>query len=74
MHASSECLDSSFWQKPVQFCVPTVLFESCSRVSLVAQEVWKNTDESIAFERKKNAQGFLSGKENKSEDIVLTLF
>lgn len=57
MHANSECLDSSFWQKPVQFCVPTVLFERCSRVSLVSQETWKNTDESIAFERKKKSLG-----------------
>lgn len=59
MHASSECLDSSFWQKPDQFCVPTVLLERCSKVSLMLQKMWKNTDESIALERKKKNQKIL---------------
>ena len=72
MHVSHECLDSNFWQKPGQFCVPTVFFERYSKVSLISQKVWKNTDESIALEREKNHS--VTGKEKKSEDIVLTLF
>lgn len=72
MHASSECLDSSFWQKPGQFCVPTVLFERCSKVLLMLLKMWKNTDKSIALERKKNHS--VMGKKKNSEDIVLILF
>lgn len=73
MHVGSECLDSSFWQKLGQFCVPTVLFERCSNISLILQKMRKNIDESIRLERKKKITE-IQERKKKSADIVLTTF
>lgn len=65
MHVGSECLDSSFWQKLGQFCVPTVLFERCSNISLILQKMRKNIDESIRLERKKKITEIQERKKNQ---------
>lgn len=65
MHVGSECLDSGFWQKLGQFCVPTVLFERCSNISLILQKMRKNIDESIRLERKKKITEIQERKKNQ---------
>lgn len=69
MHAGSERLDSSFRQKLGQFCMPTVLFERCSNISLILQKMRKNIDESFRLERKKS----LRYRNEKNQQILFSL-